>query len=398
MEPERFDSDAERRAWKVAQEQAGSAFFASQEAPPEPSEASLDAVNSAAWRYSPFDQKKDVITGPDLKLAAILTVQYGRIAPYDRPLSPARWDVLIRALNEYANSGSIAVRFLVPALRNLVGFRRETPKELWGSWAEEQERLYDFTLHPSSPRFHGQQHQHSLVDFEKTTAVEPSGRMGLIAWQIRAHICDPANEWTIRYDVCIDPLPPISKGRYNELVTSVADLLKCPQQKIDHFRVAQPLFFHLLDEANSPNVARTLQKEHKSSLGLLNNALRQGLAGRRPTILSLDELNEYDKYLATTQEIWSRTERRPLKDRIEQRTTRCANVLGWRDPVELTGRVGNKIVGELEAHEAAALMLSAKWDLGLTSPQRIHAAVSEARKTYIPAKPGHKKRGRPPGI
>jgi len=387
IEPPPFDGWAELVAWKHAYDRYGAGFFATRE--PTPSAEATAALTESTWGHGSGRQ----LTDSTIQEAASVAVRFADIAPFDQRMPPARWDLLIEALNEYPHPMSAAVRFLVPVLRNLMSEcgTRETPEQLWATWNQETDRLRDLTLHTLSPRFHRECHAYSILDFETTTAAPPKSRGALYRWQILAHIWQRPHRWEYKQGWCISPEPRIAAGRVNALCRFCCALLEHEASKSSAIRTCSFLQEFIVQESQDPNRVLPERQRLRNALVVLHEAIRRQLAKRAPVRLGEVHLMDYESLLRDVKGISA--SRRTLDGQLQQ----YAELTGLTVS-ELSDRLRGRSFDGLRPSEIAALLMSGMHNLGLTHPQSIQAAIAEARKTSLLAsgRSPARRRGRPP--
>lgn len=393
-----YDPEKDWYAWRNAVESRGRGFF-----PPKPgiapSEDAILALQIATERHFHAADPRLQISAERVMLGAVLTAYFGEVLIAHTEVQPYRADFIIDALNRYPHSASAPCRWLIPALRNLVGGPREEPDEISSRWRDEEERRYRICLHPWSTVFQGSPDKHSLIDYQNGSHPSPLSRTHLERWRLRAHLMVVPTTWKFSQGYCNERRPPLSPGRLNALTTHAANALRA-----DHFerQDVEPtigeLRGYLLRNAADPHVPMDERRRCRDAFVLLNEAAAYNLVQKPTFSLDLYHVREYNKFLSAIKMQWSWSLKFPFARRLEV----CRQFLaerGWKDSEEVRRFLDGREPGLCSPREIAGLLVCMREELQLCHPQTFAEALAMARKLFPDIPPGEsppKRRGRPP--
>ncbi len=390
-EPVPFDGERDWNAWRDTFNELSRGGF-----PPDPRiRASKEAVGAVREALCANSRKTHPISQPTLRLAAILTANFGRPTIFRMRLGYARFDCLISALNRYPHSESTACRWLIPALTNLVWEDRETPDELIERLSLECDRLHDLQMHPHSPRFQGHPPMHAVVDYEDISLSPPSSRAALDRWTIRAHLVRRHKEWTIEHGLCTEAVPSLQVTRLNQLIGYVCEHLGDAPEKLYTYDTTERLRQFLVKEGTDPETPLKERKRLRDALVVIHEAIARGVGKAYPVPLHLDHIDEYDRLRKTIRQVWTQHGASlGLDERLEARTQALAE-LGWHgDSTEIEGFLKGNLA-TCAPRRAAALLLCMRNTLGLHTPDYVFQRLSELRAVRDSIKMGRARKRKP---
>jgi len=394
---ESYDPEADWNAWKLARTERRGGLFSAQPNPA-PSDQAILAARTAALRGVSEPQSRTELSAESLTRAAAFTTYFGEAEIASAKVPVYRGDLLIDALNRYPHPAAAACRWLVPALRNLIGGERETPDELWDQWDRERDRIRRLSLHPWSTAFQGRLLPHNLIDYQAGAHGTALSRTHLEHWRLTAHLIDVPPIWRFERGFCSEPRRPLSVGRLNALIRFVKEALGSLDSDRQYTEsVIQPLRSYLLRMAADDILPMKERRRFRDGFLVISEAFASGLVKRSTFHLEAHHIHEYDQLLMRLQMEWRNSENLEFKRRMKARR-QYALQCGWQDSDRVTRLLGGRDIGLCSPREIAASLLCMNEGLALCHPQTFAASLAHARKLLESAwspGPPRRRRGRP---